>query len=79
LEGSVAFKRMPPGRSKIGKRSLYWLLRAASSSYQPPTLPPLSLPVATPGKVTAAATEKIRIEENKIEYFGFPSTITINT
>jgi hypothetical protein len=79
LEGSVAFKRMPPGKSKIGKRSLCWLFRVASSSYQPPALPPLSLPVATPGKVSAAATEKIRIEENRIEYFCFPSTITINT
>ncbi len=59
LEGSGAFKRMPPGRSKIWKRSLFWLLRAASSLYELPALPPLSLPVATPGKDFTAAAVKI--------------------
>jgi hypothetical protein len=58
LEGSCAFKRMPPGRSKIWKRSLVWLLRTASSSYEPPALPTLSQPVATPGKVSAAGAAK---------------------
>jgi hypothetical protein len=59
LEGSGAFKRMPPGMSKIWKRSLFWLFRAASSSYELPALPPLSLPVATPGKDSTAAAVKI--------------------
>jgi hypothetical protein len=59
LEGSSAFKRMPPGRNKIWKRSLFWLLRAASSSYEPPVPPPpLSLTGATSGKVSAAAAAK---------------------
>jgi hypothetical protein len=40
LEGSSAFKRVPPGRNKIWKRISFWLIRAASSSYEPPLLPP---------------------------------------
>ncbi len=48
LEGSCAFKRMPPGRAKAWKRSLFWswkrslfwLLWAASSLYELPALPP---------------------------------------
>ncbi len=43
----------------IWKRSLFWLLRGASSSYEPPVLPPLSLPGPTPGKFSAAAAAKL--------------------
>jgi hypothetical protein len=42
------------------ERSLFWLLRAASSSYELPALPPISLPVATSGKDSTAAAVKIK-------------------
>jgi hypothetical protein len=35
LEGYYAFNEKPPGRYKIRKTNLLWLLRAASSSYEP--------------------------------------------
>jgi hypothetical protein len=38
LEGYHAFNEKPPERSKIRKRNLVWLLWAASSSYELPTL-----------------------------------------
>ncbi len=58
LEGFSAFKRMPPRRNKIWEISLFWLLRAASSSYEPPVLPP---PHSFPArcKFSAAAAAKI--------------------
>jgi hypothetical protein len=59
LEGSCAFQRMPSGRSKMWKRSLFRLLRVASSLFELPALSPLSPPVATPGKVSTAAAAKI--------------------
>jgi hypothetical protein len=40
LEGYYAFNEKPPERSKIRKRNLLCLLRAASSSYELPTLGP---------------------------------------
>jgi hypothetical protein len=59
LEGSCAFKRMPPRRSKIWKRSLFWLFQAASCLYELQPSHPLFPLVATPGKVSTAATAKI--------------------
>jgi hypothetical protein len=59
LEGSYAFYKKPPRRSKIWKKSLLWILWAASSSYELPALPPPSLHVATPAKVSTAPIEKI--------------------
>ncbi len=41
LEGSYAFHKKPPGRSKIRRENLLWILWAASSSYELPALPPL--------------------------------------
>ncbi len=40
LEGSYAFHKKPPRRSKIWEKNLLWILRAASSSYELPALPP---------------------------------------
>jgi hypothetical protein len=59
LEGSYAFHKKPPRRSKIWKKNLLWILWAASSSYELPALPPPSPPVATPAKVSTAPMEKI--------------------
>ncbi len=43
----------------IWEKDLLWILRAASSSYELPALPPLSPHVATPTRVFSAATAKI--------------------
>ncbi len=60
LEGSYAFHKKPPRRSKIWrKKNLLWILWAASSSYELPALPSPSLHVATPGKVFKATKTKI--------------------
>jgi hypothetical protein len=53
FKGSYAFHKKPPRRSKIWKKNLLWILWAASSS------PPPSPHVATPTKVSTAATAKI--------------------
>jgi hypothetical protein len=59
LEGSYAFHRKPPRRSKIWEKNLLWILWAASSSYELPALPPPSPHVATPAKISTAPIEKI--------------------
>jgi hypothetical protein len=59
LEGSYAFHKKPPRRSKIWKKNLLWILRAASSSYELPALPPPSPHVETPAKVSTAPMGKI--------------------
>jgi hypothetical protein len=59
LEGSYAFHKKPPRRSKIREKNLLWILWAASSSYELPALPPPSQHVATPAKVSTAPIEKI--------------------
>jgi hypothetical protein len=59
LEGSYAFHNKPPGRYKLWKKNLLWTLRAASSSYELPALPPPSQHVATPAKIFTAVTAKI--------------------
>jgi hypothetical protein len=59
LEGSYAFYKKPPRRSKIWKTHLLWILWAASSSYELPALPPPSPHVATPAKVFSAPIAKI--------------------
>jgi hypothetical protein len=59
LEGSYAFHKKPPGRSKIRGKNLLWLFRAASSSYELPALLPPYPQVAIPAKVSTAATAKI--------------------
>jgi hypothetical protein len=58
----------PPGRSKIWEKDLLWILRAASSSYELPALPPLSPHVATPTRVFSAATAKIMCN-NELIFF----------
>jgi hypothetical protein len=40
---------------KYGEKNLLWKLRAASSSYELPALPPPSPHVATPAKVSTAS------------------------
>jgi hypothetical protein len=40
------------------KKNLLWILRAASSSYELPAIPPPSKHVATNAKVSTAATAK---------------------
>ena len=40
LEGSYAFHKKLPRRSKIWKKNLFWILWAASSSYELPAIPP---------------------------------------
>jgi hypothetical protein len=52
MEGCYAFNEKPPRRSKIRKRNLLWILRAASSSYELPAPSPPPQPVATPAKVS---------------------------
>jgi hypothetical protein len=59
LEGSYAFHKKPPRRSKIWEKNLLWILWAASSSYELAALPPPSPHVATPAKVSTAPIEKI--------------------
>jgi hypothetical protein len=59
LEGSYAFHMKQPRRSKIWEKDLLWTLWAASSSYELPALLPLSPHVATPTRVSNAATAKI--------------------
>jgi hypothetical protein len=59
LEGSYAFYKKPPRRFKNLEKSLLWILRAASSSYELPALSSPSLHVATPAKVSTAPIEKI--------------------
>jgi hypothetical protein len=61
LEGSYAFHKKPPRRSKIRKKNSLWILWAASSSYELPALPLPSLHVATPAKFSTAATAKINL------------------
>jgi hypothetical protein len=58
MKGYYAFNEKPPRRSKIRKRNILWILRAASSSYElsAPPLPPQ--PVATPAKVSRPLQQK---------------------
>jgi hypothetical protein len=41
MKGYYAFNEKPPGRSKIRKINILWILRAASSSYELPGPTPL--------------------------------------
>ncbi len=58
LEGSYAFHKKPPEWSKIRITNLLCILREASNAYELPAFPP-SPYVATPAKVSTAATAKI--------------------
>jgi hypothetical protein len=63
LEGSYAFHKKPPRRSKIWReKKLLWILWAASSSYELPA--PLPCPVATPTKVYTATKTKLCVTLN---------------
>jgi hypothetical protein len=69
LEGSYAFPKKPPRRSKIWrKKNLLWILQAASSSYELPALPP-SPHVATPAKVSTAPWKKLYVTVNFLLYY----------
>jgi hypothetical protein len=51
------------------EKDLLWILRAASSSYELPALPPLSPHVATPTRVFSAATAKNLCNNELIFFF----------
>ena len=57
--GRLLCLRSRPEGPKIWEKNLLWILRAASSSYELPALPPPSLHVATPAKFSTAPIEKI--------------------
>jgi hypothetical protein len=59
VEGSYAFHKKPPGRSKIWKKNLLDTLRGINQIHMNFQISPPSPHVATPAKVSTAATAKI--------------------
>jgi hypothetical protein len=67
LDGSYAFHKKPPRRSKIWRKKTYFGYSGrhqVQMNFQPS--PPPSPPVATPAKVSTAPMEKIK---SNIEFF----------